>query len=174
MLSRRDMLRAGGVFLAGLPFSRALAQTAPPVEIIMRGNADGSVVWFDPIGLLLQPGQTVRWINRDRGNSHTSTAYHPGNDGHPLRIPAAAQPWNSDYLLPDEWFEATLTEPGIYDYFCIPHEHAGMVGRLVVMEQGASVPAALTGSPIEGLAADPFPSVEEIIRQGKVGAPAPT
>ncbi len=172
MLSRRDMLRVGGVFLAGLPFSRALAQAASPVEIIMRGNTDGSVVWFDPVGLLLRPGQTVRWINKDSGNSHTSTAYHPGNDGHPLRIPAGAQPWNSDYLLPDEWFEATLTEPGVYDYFCIPHEHAGMVGRLVVMEEGASAPAAPSGSPIEGLAADPFPSVEEIIRGGKVAAPA--
>ena len=48
-----------------------------------------------------QPGQTVRWTNRDRGNSHTVTAYHPENFERPLRIPAGARPWNSDYLLPE-------------------------------------------------------------------------
>ena len=98
----------------------------------MRGNADGSAVWFDPIGVLIGPGQTVRWINTDRGNSHTSTAYHPQNTDHPRRIPAAAEPWNSDYLLPDQTFELRFTAAGVYDYFCIPHEEAGMVGRLVV------------------------------------------
>ena len=49
------------------------------------------IVWFDPVGLLIQPGQTVRWTNKDAGNSHTATAYHPANDGHPLRIPAGAE-----------------------------------------------------------------------------------
>ena len=29
-------------------------------------------------------------------------------------------------------FELTLDEPGTYRYFCIPHEEAGMVGRIVV------------------------------------------
>jgi plastocyanin len=168
MLSRRDMLRTGGALLAGLPFSRGLARGTPPVEIIMRGNADGSLVWFDPIGLLVKPGQTIRWTNKDPGNSHTSTAYHPANDGHPLRIPAGALPWGSDYLLPDEAFSITLLEPGVYDYFCVPHEHAGMVGRLVVMEPGGSPPLAATGAPIEGLAKDLFPPVDEIIRRGKV------
>ena len=75
-----------------------------PVEIRMQGNADGSHVWFDPIGLHIQPGQTIRWINLDPGNSHTATAYHPKNFDRPLRIPEDAEPWNSDYLLPNESF----------------------------------------------------------------------
>ena len=29
-------------------------------------------------------------------------------------------------------FDVTLTAPGVYDYFCTPHEAAGMVGRIVV------------------------------------------
>jgi plastocyanin len=122
------MLRIGGVLLAGLPLSRAHAQGSDVVEIVMRGNADGSLVWFEPAGVLVRPGQTVRWINKDPGNSHTSTAYHPGNDGRPLRIPNDAQPWDSDYLLPDQSFEAVLNAAGVYDYFCVPHEHAGMSG----------------------------------------------
>ena len=167
-LSRRDMLRIGGVLLAAPAFSRASAQVGDLIDIVTRGNADGSVVWFEPVGVLLRPGQTVRWTNKDPGNSHTSTAYHPDNDGHPLRIPAKAQPWNSDYLLPDQSFSVALTETGVYDYFCIPHEHAGMGGRLVVAAEGGAVPVAPPGSPIEGLEADPFPAVETIMQQGRV------
>jgi plastocyanin len=171
ILTRRDALWAGGAFLAGLPLRPTHAANAEIVQIIMHGNTDGSLVWFDPIGVLVRPGQTVRWTNKDPGNSHTSTAYHPANDRHPLRIPAAAKPWNSDYLLPDQSFETTLTVSGVYDYFCFPHEHAGMVGRLVVAEPGDTVASPPAGSPIEGIAVDPFPLVEEILRQGRVTLP---
>ncbi|MBO0734517.1 MAG: hypothetical protein J2P49_09425, partial [Methylocapsa sp.] len=34
-------------------------------------------------------------------------------------------------LLPGQSFEVTLTEEGIYDFFCVPHELAGMVGRII-------------------------------------------
>ena len=43
----------------------------------MQGRGDGSHVWFDPIGLLVRPGQTVRWTNREAGNVAHATAYHP-------------------------------------------------------------------------------------------------
>ena len=92
----------------------------------MRSNSDGSVVAFDPVGVLTVPGTTVRWICDE--NVHTS----PENDSHSLRIPKNAQPWASDYLLPGQGFEVMLTEEGVYDYFCVPHELAGMVGRIIV------------------------------------------
>jgi len=57
----------------------------------MQGNPDGSKVWFDPIGVLVQPGQTIRWTNRDPGNAHTTTAYHPKNFEHAHRIPIRSQ-----------------------------------------------------------------------------------
>jgi len=135
MLDRRELLRAGGLWLAGLALAPvALGAGEAAVEIFMRSAPDGSRVGFDPVGLLLRPGQTVRWINAG-DNVHTSTAYHPANAGHPLRIPAAAEPWDSGYLVhPGESFELTLTVPGTYDYYCTPHEQAGMVGRLVVMD----------------------------------------
>jgi hypothetical protein len=62
----------------------------------------------------------------------------------------AAESWNSDYLLPDQSFELTLTVPGIYDYYCIPHEHAGMVGRLVVTKEGDTPLQAVVGQPHSG------------------------
>ncbi len=163
MLARRTLLRAGG-WAAGLALVGLPVAAAPVVEIRMRGNADGSKVWFDPIGVLVEPGQTLRWINEDPGNSHTSTAYHPANTGHPLRIPQGAEPWNSDYLVPKESFELRLTVPGVYDYFCVPHEEAGMVGRIVVGRPQGSVSNATLPEPARRL----VPAPEEIIRRKTV------
>ena len=162
MIARRTVLRAGG-WAAGLALLGLSppAMAAPVMEIHMRGNADGSKVWFDPIGVLVEPGQTIRWVNVDPGNSHTSTAYHPENGGHSLRIPQGAAPWNSDYLLPDQSFELRLTVEGIYDYFCLPHEEAGMVGRIVVGRPQASSPTA----PLPELVRRQLPSPEEIVRR---------
>ncbi|PBC03817.1 hypothetical protein CK220_14030 [Mesorhizobium sp. WSM3860] len=134
----------------------------------MQGRDDGSQVWFDPIGILIKPGQTVRWINLNSSNAHTTTAYNPENFGQPLRMPKAAKSWNSDYLLPNESFSVRLMEQGVYDYFCIPHEHAGMVGRIIVGEpekHGWTEQAAVSGDlPKEALKA--FPSVEDIMMNG--------
>jgi plastocyanin len=162
------VLRIGGGILASLPFAGPSAAGGEAVDVDMRGNADGSRVWFEPIGVLVRPGQTVRWTNRDAGNSHTATAYHPGNDGHPLRIPEDAEPWNSDYLLPEESFSVVLQVPGIYDYFCIPHEHAGMAGRIVVAAAGETVSPPSAPGPIPDMDGDPFPSVEQILRETRV------
>lgn len=172
MISRRHLLRIGGGLLAGLAGPR-LAIAADPVEIRMQGNADGSHVWFDPIGLRVEPGRTIRWINLDPGNSHTATAYHPKNFERPLRIPTGAEPWNSDYLLPNESFSVTLTVEGVYDFYCVPHEHAGMVGRIVVGEPNRSAAESLPsqgtgGEPIPDIALGAFPSIDEIMRHGIV------
>jgi plastocyanin len=170
MISRRHMLQIGGGLLAGLAVPRLALADGRPVEIRMQGNTDGSHVWFDPVGIHLQPGQTIKWINLDPGNSHTATAYHPKNFDRPLRIPEAAEPWNSDYLLPNETFSVTLTVEGVYDFFCVPHEHAGMVGRIVVGHPGREKLAVSQegAEPLPEIALGAFPSVGEIISQGLV------
>lgn len=171
-ISRRHILQIGGGLLAGLSLPR-LPLAAEAVEIRMQGNADGSHVWFDPIGLHIRPGQTIRWVNRDPGNSHTATAYHPKNFERPRRIPESAEPWNSDYLLPNETFSVTLSVEGVYDFFCLPHEHAGMVGRIIVGDPGrspvGSLPAQAAGrEPIPEIALRAFPSIDEIMRRGMI------
>jgi plastocyanin len=157
-------VQTGGAFLVGLiePLDLCAAQ---PVEIQMLGDAAGSNVWFDPIGLHVQPGQVIRWVNKDAGNSHTSTAYHPTFGNHSLRIPPGAEPWNSEYLLPDETFEIALTIAGVYDYFCIPHEHAGMVGRIIVGHP-AFPDAHIDAGNNQALKA--LPSVQKIIAAERV------
>jgi plastocyanin len=172
ILTRRRMMEAGGGILAALVIRPAAAPAGDVVDITMRGKADGSHVWFDPIGVHIQPGHTVCWTNRDPGNSHTVTSYHPEIFERPLRIPVGAKPWNSDYLMPSESFSQTFTIEGIYDYYCVPHEHAGMVGRIVVGAPAAVDPVAATPeaglTPLPAEALNGFPSVEEIVAKGLV------
>ena len=120
--------------MAGLISPSLIGKTiaAPKNHIIkMESNEDGAKVWFDPIGLFIKPGDSVKWIIKN--NVHTVTSYHPDNENHALRMPHEAKSWNSGYLVePGDSFEITLDVPGVYDYYCEPHEEAGMVGRIVV------------------------------------------
>lgn len=165
-VTRRRMLGLGGGLAAALALrDPAEAEAGDVVEVTMAGTGDGSRVWFDPIGIRIRPGQVIRWINRDPGNAHTSTAYHPSAFDRPRRVPEGAAGWNSGYLLPGEAYEVMLSVPGVYDYYCIPHEHAGMVGRIVV---GAADPAGRPGGGLPEAALRAFPSVGEIIARGIV------
>lgn len=91
-------------------------------------------------------------------------------------IPEAAIPWDSGFLVNrGDHFEVRLTVPGVYDYYCQPHEAAGMVGRIVVgrpVGPGAMPfdyfrgrPGAETWRPVPEAAQQAFPSVESIMRE---------
>ncbi len=152
----------------------------------MRTSSGGAEVWFEPVGLRVEPGRTVRWIV-DRG-VHTSTAYHPGNGDFPRRIPEGARPWDSGHLIGEgEAYERTFRREGVYDYLCRPHEAAGMVGRIVVARADRASHLELPGwdggvgekepAPGDEDGVDPelpraartsFPSVSRIMEEGTV------
>jgi plastocyanin len=171
VLTRRILVGAGGLFAAGLAWADSAV-----VTIRMRSDADGGHVGFDPVGLLIQPGQMLRWICE--ANYHTAAAYHPDNADHSLRIPRATKPWSSDVLQPGEHFDLTLTVPGVYDYFCAPHEQAGMVGRIIVGV--ASGPGSLPfdwykgraeakdWQPVPAAARAVFPKIADIVRRNSI------
>jgi plastocyanin len=110
MPTRREFLKSGRLALVGLdvPSTARVAvlytsRAAQVVEIYMKSDPLGTKVWFDPIGVYIEPGRTVRWIVSE--NVHTTSAYHPRNNNHSLRIPPNATPWGSGFLSPGELFD---------------------------------------------------------------------
>jgi plastocyanin len=179
MFRRRSaMLSAGSAILVSGIGVQATRSSPDIVEVHMRSDPEGSHVGFDPVGILIQPGQTVRWTCD--ANVHTTAACHPANNLHSLRILTAAQPWASDFLLPGQSLAVVLSVEGVYDYFCAPHEQAGMVGRIVVGRpagpgtlpfdyfKGSAAGHAWLDVPIEARAV--FPTIAEIIRRKVVPA----
>ena len=145
--SRRGFLGALG---SGIVATAGLAGTASagtPPTVAMGTN------YFDPVGLAVDPGTTVRF--EVESGSHSATAYED-------RIPAAATPFDSG-TLSEGAFEHAFETPGTYDYHCVPHESMGMTGRIVVGEPGG--PAEATPIP-EG----DVPDGDEIRERGRVGA----
>lgn len=186
-MDRRTFLSTGGAAVLGLALlrlpggARVAPGSAHAKTIRMWSDPIGAAVGFDPVGLAVEPGTVVRWILET--GVHSTTAYHARLHGNPTRIPAAARPWDSGILTrPGDLFEATLEVPGVYDYYCIPHEAAGMAGRIVVGTPGEEfeVPTyARVGSRPEGAhpssaALDTFPTVERIGREGVVPLPGGT
>lgn len=171
MVTRRQFVVAGGMLLTAAAFHRREAWAAQAVDIAMGGAPGGAHVWFRPAGVLVQPGQHVRWTNHDLGNSHTATSYDPTLFGKPRRIPEGAKPWDSGFLLPGESYSVTLTVPGVYDYYCLPHELAGMVGRIIVAHPVAGdwQDAAGADRHMPAAALQGFPSIESIMRQAADG-----
>jgi plastocyanin len=160
----------GGGLCAALLASR-VPVAATTVTVEMRGTSRGERIWFAPRGLAVMPGTVIRFVNRDPGNSHTATAYHPDNFDRVRRIPRTAPAWDSGFLLPDESFEVSLTVPGVYDYYCIPHEMAAMVGRIVVGRPGTpgwEGPAAQSGDVSSDVMAA-LPPVDDILTRGRIG-----
>lgn len=106
---------------------------------------------FDPIGLYIQPGDTVRWTSQ--GGVHNAVSYEG-------RIPEDAESFEYDLVEEGESIEHTFETEGTYDYYCNPHRTLGMVGRIVVGQPG--------GPGEEGEIPDPpedgeVPTGEEIV-----------
>ncbi len=139
----------------------------PPRVVGLRTS--GGNFRFDPVGLRIEPGTNVTFLNM--GDFHTATAFHP-DYGHllggdvPLRIPHGAEPWHSGMLgLTDgTQFEQTLAVEGVYDYFCQPHYGFGMVGRIIVEgRRSGPLPVVRPLSELPEMAQKQMPAVETIM-----------
>ncbi|MDE3126930.1 MAG: hypothetical protein KGL38_02925 [Gemmatimonadota bacterium] len=87
---------------------------------------------YVPDTVRIRAGQSVLWIN---GSNlvHTVTdvpadAAHAGD----AELPAGAMPFDSGDLKPGMVFEYVFRVPGVYRYFCTPHEEDGMTGTVIV------------------------------------------
>ncbi|MEF8827387.1 MAG: plastocyanin/azurin family copper-binding protein [Haloarcula sp.] len=118
------------------------------VEATVLSSDQGAGQYVNtPAVVWVEQGATVSWTIGE--GSHSVTAYHPGND-RPLGIPEDADPFDSGILESGESFERTFEVPGVYDYWCRPHEGLGMVGLVVVAESldgpGTTAPAKIEQS----------------------------
>ena len=135
-----------GLYVLGstMAWGNSQESEAGPPDIIVRRNYSYGRFYFDPAGLYVQPGTTIRWENDDWG--FTVTAFHPSNDNHELRIPENAQPFDSGLMIAGDSFEWKFDQEGTYDYFSRYHETIGGVARIVVGRPGG--PRMRRGRPL--------------------------
>ena len=100
---------------------------------------------FVPETFEVTVGETVGWRNTS-GAEHTVTAYEGGipdeaeffaSGGYETEK-EAREAWYDDRggrIAVREAYEHTFEVPGTYNYFCIPHERGGMIGRIIVKEE---------------------------------------
>lgn len=101
-----------------------------------------SAVAFRPESVTVAAGDEVVWRNTS-SRAHSVTAYEDaipeGADyfasGGFDDEPSAREGWANGLagnVTSGEEFTHRFELPGTYEYLCIPHERAGMVGRVVV------------------------------------------
>jgi len=106
-------------------------QEQQPDAVVLAGK-DG--LSFSPERVEITSGQTVLWRNAGF-DIHTVTADPEKaiSDRHVL-LPPGAETFDSGRFSPGETYSRTFTVPGLYRYFCIPHEATGMIGEIEVVE----------------------------------------
>jgi plastocyanin len=117
-------------------FPAASADVDPPVEpdheiqVLIRPREGEPIpeFFFEPTGLFVEPGETVKW-NFVTGH-HTVSAYHPGF-GYQQRVPDGVPAFSAPVMPQGGYWLYTFEAEGVYDYYCGPHEIFGHAGRIV-------------------------------------------
>ncbi len=141
-----------------------------------RENAPIPEFYFEPTGLYVEPGDTVRFNLATP--HHNVNAYHPAF-GYTQRVPDEVPPYSSPILGVGEYWLYTFEREGVHNLMCAPHELFGMVGTVVVGSAtgpGANpvgeAPGGERARPPEFTAAlvlsDPAMDPENIVEQGSV------
>ncbi|MEM9756533.1 MAG: pseudoazurin [Pseudomonadota bacterium] len=126
-LTRRSTLILGTAALAAPLYAPRLARAETAHEVLMLNRDPDNpraVNVFSPRVLVVQPGDTVTWLNADNGHNSEAT------DG---MIPDGAEGWTGRI---NEEVTASFEVPGFYGYHCTPHLSLGMVGLIVVEGDG--------------------------------------
>ena len=116
------------VALFGLAWSSTLqeVQAGGRVHTVrVISDLDNFRMYFEPQRLLINPGDTVVWVNEEAVDHNVLT--------YPDGFPAGARGFESPFLAAegDRWSQ-TFTTVGIYDYHCLPHLIMGMHGTIIV------------------------------------------
>jgi plastocyanin len=137
-LSRRRLLGGLGAVATGGIAGCSASSAEDDYDVGMTAVA------FDPPEFTVAVGETVVWRNTS-SRGHTVTAYDSGipedaeffASGGYETTQEARDAFTSEFggaIDSGETWSHTFEVPGEYQYFCIPHEQAGMVGTIVVEE----------------------------------------
>lgn len=141
-VSRRAFLSAiGGVTVAT---AGCVTGASPAPDEGDAYDVGMSSIAFAPDSLTVTRGTTVVWKNTN-SRTHTVTAYEDAIPAEATYFAtggfesqaAAVDGYYSQLaggLGTSETYAHTFSVPGEYRYFCIPHENAGMTGRVIVTE----------------------------------------
>jgi len=169
-------------FVGATPTVSPPKQPAHEVNLLIRPRQGIPIpeFYFEPAGLFIRPGDTVKFSFPTP--EHSITAYHPAL-GFGQRVPDGVPPFSSPVLPVGAYWLYTFQREGVYDLFCGPHQILGMVVRIVVGSAtgpGASpVPPFSLEEPAPGqlfapvltanlVLSDPALSPQNIIAKGRV------
>jgi plastocyanin len=106
-----------------------VVEPAEHIIEIIEGNE------FSPAEITIAPGDTVTWVNTT-DQVHTSSADPEiATDQNNVQLPEGADTWHSGNIEPGEEYSVTLDVPGMYVYFCYPHQDGGMIGVIIVEDE---------------------------------------
>jgi plastocyanin len=141
---------AGGVSAQESETATGTSSGGSTHEVRMVSTSDGDY-YFDPIGLHVQPGDTIRWTIE--AGSHNVVSYDD-------RIPEGAETFETE-IISEGSHEMSFDVEGTYDYYCAPHQTLGMVGRFVVGEAGGPAEGSMPGD-------GDVPESSAIVEQGSI------
>ena len=121
-ITRRDGLKMlGATALATVPLKAlAAGHTTHTVEMLNKEPDGNERQVFNPPVIKIAEGDAVNFVSTDRGHNSAS------NED---MLPEGAEEWKGDI---NGDIEVTFTVPGVYGYYCTPHQSAGMVGLVLV------------------------------------------
>ena len=121
-ITRREGLKMlGATALVSVPVTAmADGHEKHMVEMLNKEPDGRERQVFNPPVIKVAEGDTVNFVSTDRGHNSASNKD---------MLPEGAEEWKGDI---NGDIEVTFTVPGVYGYFCTPHQSAGMVGLVLV------------------------------------------
>lgn len=165
-MDRREFLRTGAVAVGGITMAGCSGGGGggelPENTVWMRGSGNSGPYYFDPVGMVVEPGATVTFEVQQ--GSHSSTAFAQNIQySQRQRIPEDAESWNSLVIGQGETYDYTFEIEGTYDFFCISHKSQGMYGRVICGSPGGPAPADGSGLPFGTV-----PAAQAIVDNGPI------
>jgi len=127
-------LLAAGLSLAALGIvsltsSKAPAESAKASAVVAITDS----FRFDPDTVTIHAGETVEWRNQSHFRHTVTDDPRMAAQPNDAALPAGAEAFSSQQIPPGGSYRHTLSVPGTYRYFCMPHEGIGMLGKIVVL-----------------------------------------